>query len=107
MFESRRRALIRTTLIGYGVLAFAWLLSRSGLEPQALGGFASAQSLFVMGLVVQIVLTIARWIIKYRVSDADAAAQTLSIIDLLGDGATVFLFALGTLGAVLHFPAAV
>lgn len=104
MYESRH-ALIRTTLITYGVAGLSWLLSRSGIEAQALGGFASARTLFTIGVVVQIVLGMAHWLLRRRIGDAEAATRSSSIVDLIGDGATVFLFALGTLGAVLHFPA--
>jgi hypothetical protein len=50
------------------------------------------------------VLVIARHIIKRRGTDSDVARQALEIVDLIGDGVTVFAFALGTLGAVLHYP---
>lgn len=107
MFPTRRYpGLIRTTLITYGVAGLSWLLSRSSLHEAApgLGGFASAQRLFFAGVAVQLVLLIARQVIKRRSTDSDVTRQTLDVVDLIGDGVTVFAFALGTLGAVLHYP---
>lgn len=102
----RNPGLIRTTLITYGVAGLSWLLSRSPLHdaPEAMGGFASARLLFCVGVAVQLVLLAARQIIKHRTTDRDVAAQALDIVDLIGGGVTVFAFALGTLGAVLHYP---
>lgn len=110
VFPTRRDSgLIRTTLITYGVAGLSWLLSRSPLHAAAegLGGFASARLLFFVGVAVQLVLLIARQLIKRHSADNDVARQTLDIVDLIGDAVTVFAFALGTLGAVLHSSASI
>ncbi|MBB6095576.1 hypothetical protein HNQ60_004466 [Povalibacter uvarum] len=110
MFSTRRNSgLVRTALITYGVAGLSWLLSRSPLHQAAegLGGFASARLLFFVGVAVQLVLLIARQLIKRHNADHDVATQALDIVDLIGDAVTVFVFALGTLGAVLDFSATV
>ena len=75
--------------------------------PAGLGGFASARLLFFAGVAVQLALLIARQLIKRRSTDPEVAARMLDIVDLIGDGVTVFAFALGTLSAVLGYSAAV
>jgi hypothetical protein len=94
----------RTTLITYGVAAFSYILSRpdSARSLQALGGKGSAADYVLGGLLLQAVLLVARVLVKRYAPDRVAATQGLFIVELIGDGATVLLFALGTLGAILH-----
>jgi hypothetical protein len=84
---------VRTLLIGYGVAAFSFLLDRAG-DPEDGHG-----RLFIIGVAVQFLLLAARWLIRRRVAP-DLAPQTLQIAELIGDGVTVLLFALATLGGV-------
>jgi len=93
---------LRTVLIGYGTIVAAYLIPR-GDEASApgLGGFASASGLMIAGVVVQVALLLAHALIRRQVSDAQIAAQFSALIELVGDAATVLLFAFGTLGPIL------
>jgi hypothetical protein len=92
MFETRTRILsggaLRSALIGYGVLAFTF--------------FPPTRTLMLWGVGVQIALMIARKLVERQVRDPAIAAQTLTLLELLGDGVTVALFAIATLGGILR-----
>jgi hypothetical protein len=79
---------LRSALIGYGVLAFTF--------------FPPTRTLMLWGVGVQIALMIARKLVERQVRDPAVAAQALTVLELLGDGATVALFALATLGGILR-----
>jgi len=102
--QQRFYGVVRTTLITYGVAAFTYLFSQSTSSdpPQAFGGFASAQSVVLGGLGLQLLLLAARALIKRYAPDRDSAVQGFIVLELIGDGVTVLLFALGTLGAITH-----
>ncbi len=89
---------LRTALIGYGTVAAAYLIPRNA---EGLGGFASASSLMIAGVIVQIALLLVHALVRRRVSDGQIAAQLSALIELVGDSVTVLLFALGTLGPIL------
>ena len=99
----RSYSAVRGLIIGYGVLGLGFLQSRlaPAEAPQALGGFASSQSLLLAGLAVQLLLMAARALIKRHVTDDTSLAHAMEIVELAGDGITVLLFALGTFGAIL------
>lgn len=92
----------RTVLITYGIIAYTYLVSRfdSGEAPRALGVDASAQSLLLIGLILQLLLLGIRLLIERYVLERDTALQMLGMIDLVADAVTVLLFALGTFGAI-------
>jgi hypothetical protein len=75
-------------LIGYGVLAFTF--------------FAPGRTLLLWGVGAQIAVIVARKLIERQVRDPAIASQALMVVELLGDGATVLLFAIGTLGGILQ-----
>jgi hypothetical protein len=89
-------------IVGYGVVALAWLQSRAAPAgaTQALGGYASSQSFILLGLGLQFLLIVARALLKRHAADDDAFAKGMLMIGLAADAATVFLFALGTYGAI-------
>jgi hypothetical protein len=93
---------VRAVLITYGTAAYTYLIARApaGGDPQMLGGVASAQQLVLIGLGLQLLLLAVRALIK-RYAPDHAAAQSFLLLDLIGDGVTVLLFAIGTLGAIL------
>ena len=98
---------LRTVLIGYGTIVAAYLIPRGDeAAVPALGGFASASGLMIAGVAVQIALLLAQTLIRRRVSDVQLAAQFSALIELVGDAATVLLFALGTLGPMLALQSA-
>jgi len=92
MSETRTRTLsygaLRSALIGYGVLAFTF--------------FPPTRALMLWGVGVQIALVIARKLVERQIRDPAIAGQVLTLLELLGDGATVALFAIATLGGILR-----
>ena len=104
--QERSYAAIRTVLIGYGITAYGFLVARSELPNDAnvLGGGGSVSVFLLSGIGLQVLLILGRIVIRRVVADRSIATQALHILELIGDGATVLLFALGTLGAVVHVP---
>jgi hypothetical protein len=94
---------VRTILISYGIAAYTVVLPSFGPDDgaRAVAGFASPQTLVLIGLGTQMVLLAARWLIKRHVADTDAFLQAFDVLDVIGDGVTVLLFALGTFGAIM------
>jgi hypothetical protein len=103
--QERRYAAVRTALLGYGIAAYGYLLGRPAPhDAQALGIGGSASTFMLSGVGLQIVLILVRIIIKRVVPDRELAGQASLIVELFGDGVTVLLFALATLGAIVHAP---
>ena len=101
--QQRAYGVVRSALIGYGVAAFTYLFSRSGaLGSAGAGQYGSAQTLVLVGLALQVLLIGARLAVRRRASESAVAAQGLMILELVADGITVLLFAMATLGAVIH-----
>lgn len=86
--RGRSYGALRSTLIGYGVLAFTF--------------FPPTRTLMLCGVGAQLAVIVARKLIEMRVRDPAVAAQALMLIELLGDGVTVALFAIATLGGILR-----
>ena len=63
---------------------------------------APASGLVILGLLAQLLLLAVRLLARRCLSDRDSANQALIVIELIGDGVTVLLFALGTFGAIFH-----
>lgn len=99
--QQRFYGAVRTTLIGYGVAAFSYLLSRPSAPGEAADA-GSASSLFLYGILLQLAVLIARVLVKKHASNEAAGAQMLAVIELLGDGVTVLLFAVGTFGGIMQ-----
>jgi hypothetical protein len=93
MSEIRSVGALRSTLIGIGVLAFAF--------------FPPTRTLMLWGVCVQIAVMLGRMVIEHRVKDPAIARQTLTIVELFGDGVTVALFAIATLGGIMQLGAEV
>jgi len=104
--QMRRYGLVRSALITYGVAAFSYFFSRYLHDDTvpALGGVFSAHAATFIGLVTQIALLIGRMSIRRHAGDPDTALKGYYVVELIGDGVTVFLFSLATLGALLRFP---
>lgn len=102
--QQRNYGVIRTLLISYGAAAYAFLPARPTLNGDSLlfGMTVSAHSLVLAGLGVQLSLVVARVLIKRYLSEPVYSAQALNIAELVGDGLTVLLFALGTIGGLIH-----
>ena len=102
--QQRFYGVVRTTLITYGVALFTYLFTRhdSVAPSEALGGSVSAQALVLGGLGLQVLLFVVRLFIKRHAPDRASAVQGFVVLDLIGDGVTVLLFALGTFGAMMH-----
>jgi len=104
--QMRRAGLLRSALITYGVAAFGYFFSRYLHEDAvpALGGFFSAHAATLIGLAAQFGLLIGRMLIKRHAGDPETALKGYYVVELIGDGVTVFLFSLATLGALLRYP---
>ena len=85
--SGRSSAGLRSALIGYGVLAFTF--------------FPPTRTLMLCGVVAQVAVIVARKLVERRVRNPAIASQALMLIELLGDGATVALFAIATLGGII------
>lgn len=94
----RRYGAIRTLLISFGVAAFGYLLART--QPVATDS-ASALTLVAVGIAVQLALLAGGFLIRRHAPDKVSSAQAMFVLELLGDGITVLLFALATLRAVM------
>jgi hypothetical protein len=93
MSETRSVRALRSTLIGFGVLAFTF--------------FPPTRTLMVWGVVAQVAVIVVRMLIERRVSDPAIAEQALTLVELIGDGITVALFAIATLGGIMQLGAQV
>jgi hypothetical protein len=102
--KERTYGAVRTILITYGVAASSYLSAQSVPDGVAVayGGIFTARSLVVLGLVLQLLMIGVRMLVRHKAPDAGAAAQGLLILELVGDGVTVLLFALGTFGVILN-----
>lgn len=101
--RQRSYAAARTALIGYGVAAFSYLFSRSvPTDTIPVFGGIPAWGLVLGGVGMQVLLIAIRALLRRRMSDQTSLAQGELVLELLGDGMTVLLFALGTFGAILQ-----
>ena len=102
--NTRACAAVRTLLIGYGVAALGWLLTRTapGAAPLDYAGAFSAPGLLLSGIALQTGLMIIRIVIRRQLPGTDLATHGLLILELVGDGITVLLFGLGTFTAILR-----
>ena len=104
--EMRRYGLVRSALITYGAAALGYFVVRhlhNDTVP-ALGGIFSAQAATFIGLATQVALLVGRMLIKRHAADPETAIKGYYVVELIGDGITVFLFSLATIGALLRFP---
>lgn len=95
---------VRTVLVTYGVAASSYLFMQSvpeGVSPVHVGMF-SPHSLVLTGLVLQVLMIGVRALVRRHAPDPGIAAQGMFILELIGNGVTVLLFALGTFGSILH-----
>jgi len=88
--QMRRSSLYRGILIALCIGGYAWAFRQPG---------ASLTELFLVGVGLQVVALIVR-----RVVPADRLPYAMYVLDLLIDGATVFVFALGVYGGILSVP---
>ena len=102
----RRHGVVRSVLITYGTAASGYFVARHlhAETVPALGGIFSAYAATLIGLATQIALLIGRMLIKRHAADPETAIKGYYVVELIGDGVTVFLFALATFGALLRFP---
>jgi hypothetical protein len=93
MSETKSVRALRSTLIGLGVLAFTF--------------FPPTRTLMLWGVAAQVAVIVVRMLIERRVSDPAIAGQALTVVELVGDGVTVALFAIATLGGIMQLGAQV
>jgi len=88
-------------LIGYGIVIYVLLFSRVDNVGDA-GTRSSSSHLALWGIAAQLLVMAVRALVERVVADRDIANQMLTIVELIGDGVSVLLFALSTLGAVTN-----
>jgi voltage-gated potassium channel Kch len=86
--DMRRYAALRSALIGYGVVAFAF--------------FPPTRTLMLWGVGAQIAVVVLRKLIERQVRDPAMAGTALMVLEIVGDGITVALFAIATLGGIMR-----
>jgi hypothetical protein len=100
--QERVYGAVRTALIGYGTAAFAFLepVSLSGAAPQAPGLLGNPRAVVLLGVGLQLLLMIARTLIKRHAPDWAESGRSMLILETVADGVTVLLFAAATLGPI-------
>lgn len=103
--ELRLSSRVRGVLIGYGVAAFTWIFARQLPSPSSDDSlFGGALSSMAVGLLIQLVLIVARHLIKRHDREhgtkGEIYPQAMHVLELLADAMTVLLFAVGTFQAI-------
>jgi hypothetical protein len=88
--EMGRSTLYRGILISLCIGGYAWVFHRPA---------ASLTEMFLVGVALQVLGLVVR-----RFVPPDRLPHAMYVFDLLIDGATVFVFALGVYGSVLSIP---
>jgi hypothetical protein len=88
--QMRRSSLYRAVLIALCIGGYAWVFHK----PEA-----SFSQMFLVGVLLQGLALLVR-----RFVPADRLPHAMYVLDLLIDGATVLVFALGVYGGVLRIP---
>jgi len=96
--QRRSAGVVRSLLIGYGIAIYGVLFTRTN----AVLGDASASHLALWGIGAQFAVMAARALIERLVADREIADRLLTIVELIGDGTSVLLFALSTLGGIIN-----
>ena len=86
--EPRSYTAFRAALIGFGVAAFTF--------------FPPTRTLMLWGVGAQIAVIALRKIIERKVRDPAQAGTALMVLEIVGDGVTVALFAIATLGGIIR-----
>jgi hypothetical protein len=89
--QMRRSSMYRAILIALCIGGYAWVFHRPG---------ASLTEMFLVGVALQVMGLVVRHFVP-----SDRLPQAMYILDLLIDGATVLVFALGVFGGILNTPA--
>lgn len=86
--ETRSYTALRSTLIGFGVAAFTF--------------FPPTRALMFWGVGMQLAVIVLRRVIERRIRDPAMAGTALMVLEIVGDGVTVALFAIATLGGIMR-----
>jgi hypothetical protein len=86
--EMRSYTALRSTLIGIGVAAFTF--------------FPPTRILMLWGVGAQIAVIVLRQVIQRQIRDPAMAGTALMVLEIVGDGVTVALFAIATLGGIMR-----
>jgi hypothetical protein len=96
--QLRRFGVVRTALIGYGIVAFGYLFARPGPGPD---DGTSSLTFVAAGIGLQLALLAAGVVVRRHAPDGATATRVMFVLELVADGITVLLFALATLRAVM------
>jgi hypothetical protein len=86
--EPRSYTALRSVLIGIGVAAFTF--------------FPPSRILMLWGVGAQLAVIVLRKVIERKVRDPAMAGTALMVLEIVGDGVTVALFAIATLGGIMR-----
>ncbi|HEV8330199.1 MAG TPA: hypothetical protein VGQ22_02150 [Steroidobacteraceae bacterium] len=86
--ETRSYTALRSALIGFGVAAFTF--------------FPPTRTLMLWGVGAQLAVIVLRKVIERRLRDPAMAGTALMVLEIVGDGVTVALFAIATLGGIMR-----
>jgi hypothetical protein len=100
--EPRSFRLLRSSLIGYGVLLLGYVLGRSDPGPSGRGLHGISIELPLGGIALQVLLVFASRLIRRRLVAPDRAEPLIAMLELIGDGVTVLLFAIATFGILMQ-----
>ena len=88
--QMRRSSMYRGILIALCIGGYAWVFHQPG---------ASFTQMFLVGVGLQVLALVVR-----RLVPPDRVPYAMYVLDLLIDGATVLVFALGVYGGILKIP---
>ena len=88
--QMRRSTLYGGILISLCIGGYAWVFHKPGV---------SFAGMFLVGVALQVLALVVR-----RFVPPDRLPTAMYVLDLLIDGATVFVFALGVYGGILNAP---
>jgi hypothetical protein len=86
--ETRSYTALRSALIGFAVAAFTF--------------FPPTRTLMLWGVGAQLAVIVLRKVIERRLRDPAMAGTALMVLEIVGDGVTVALFAIATLGGIMR-----
>jgi len=89
--QMRRSSAFRGLVIAVLIAAYGWFFKQPG---------ASLTGMFLAGAAMQVLVIAIRKFVP-----ADSVPRALDVLELLVDGATVLVFALGVYGGIVRLPA--
>jgi hypothetical protein len=104
----RLHSSFRGVLIGYGVAFFSWFFNRTLPEDETSRDWSAGSGYMIgIGLALQLLMLLVKWLVGRYERDHGMEGmlqpQAVAIVQLLIDGITVLLFAIGTFRSIALF----